>query len=89
MKIMISKAKMKDLARKTARQAFSVKYPNNYQVGQARKAIEKMIGDDHWKYVTNHGKYCTPNENLIISDGAALLTPQSMMFQLEEVDYGK
>ena len=85
----LTKTKQKELARKTASKAFNVKYPSNYQVGQARKVINTMVNYEPAKYVEFHGKYCTPHSDIIVEDAAVLLNPQPTLFDLEETQYGK
>ena len=50
----LTKTKQKQLARKVAAKAHRVKYPNNYQIGQARKKINEMINNDPTKLSLIH-----------------------------------
>ena len=86
----LTKTKQKQLARKVAAKAHRVKYPNNYQIGQARKKINEMVNNDPIKYVEFHGKYCIPHsDDIIIDDAVELLNSQQTLFDMEEVKYGK
>ena len=84
----LTKTKQKELARQTASKAFNVKYPNNYQVGQARKIIRQIVNDDPAKYLNFYDKYCTPKSKEIVEDAAKLLNPQDSLFDLEMTTYG-
>ena len=84
----MTQAKQKELARETASKAFNVKYPNNYQVGQARKIVKQIVDEDPTKYLEFHEKFCRAKSDLIVTDAAELLNPQQSLFEMDEVKYG-
>ena len=81
----ITKTKQKQLARETAKKAFGIKYPSNYQVGQARKIVMQLVNENPKKYLQWHRKYIIPLSNTIIEDAAERLNPQQSLFEMEVI----
>ena len=70
-----TKTKLKLLARQAAVEAFG-KSASNYQVGVARKEIEKLLLSDNGnEYLEIHHNYVTCKDELIISHIAGILNP--------------
>ena len=81
----ITKSTRKVLSRRAASKVTGEKYPSNYEVGRAGKAIDQLINADPDRFIEFHEKFMRPKQDEIVDAVVSHLTPQATLFDVSEM----